>query len=426
MPEHNALLLLVLVPVILVATQRWHVMPFLALLAADALYGVALGSSLPWVAKEFNMGFGATIAATGLAVVAGAMLAQAAREGGATPWRVPGAVLAGCMAGLGGTPISALAVLSPVAAVAQQSRTRIALVITHAVTAVHGCLPPSPLPIAALAILGGDWRWCLALGLPTAIVQTGAGLLLARRAPDCSNDETRAPVQPSPRTNGAILSGIVIMIVLIIGHSFGQMPSEPLGGGNMRENILGLGRPMILLLAGTGVALVLMRALGQRALAEDGWLAEGARRSAGIVLAIGAAGGLQMTLYNTGTAALLAEKMLVLPPALGIALPFLLALVCRALQGSALTAVITAAGLMQPMLAPLGLDGDMGRALTVIAVGTGAMAVPHVNDGFFWLAAHQAGLRPLAALARITGGCLVQGGVALAVLMSLAGIIGPG
>jgi len=425
LPELNALYQLAALLFVLVVTQRFKAMAFLAMVAATGIFGLAQGAALPWTAKEFNTGFGQTIAAAGLAILAGAMLSRLAEASGAAGWwgrrfRWPAAALFGAMAGVGGTPIGALAVLAPVVRAAGAARRRAALAASSGVIAAHGCLLPSPLPIAALAILGGDWRLCLLLGLPVAAAQILLGLILARGAPD--SEVAPAEAAGSPRAAWGALLAVLVMIALIIAQGLGQIPSEPFGGGTARENLLGLGRPMILLLAGLGFALLAMGANHRTAIAEDGWLAQGARQGLGVFLAVGAAGGFQMVLHNNGMAELLSERLLALPPGLGVAIPFVVALVNRAIQGSPLSAAITAAGMMQPLLPLLGLESEVGRALAAVAVGAGAMAAPHLNDGYFWLAADQAGLSPLGALRRITGAALAQGTLAVAVLVLLAWI----
>ncbi|CDL00988.1 putative H+/anion permease [Magnetospirillum gryphiswaldense MSR-1 v2] len=431
MPELNALYLVIVLMLIGLAVGRLGLMPFVALLLGAALFGQLAGSSFPWAAKEFNMGFGQTLAAAGLAVVAGAMLSVAWNRAGAALWwrpRLDGrfgpllGMIGGLLAGLGGTPLAGLAAVTPIAWAAGKARGRVGLALASGISAAHGCLVPAPLPIAALAILGGDWRWGLGFGLAAALVQALVGLWLAGRADDCGDaDNTSAP--PNRRAGWAGLAGVIIMVGLVIGHALGQIPAEPFGGGNTRENILGLGRPMLLLLFGLGGALVVMGALGRQALGSDGWLAEGARRSVGVLLAVGAVGGWQMSLYNTGMAPLLAERLAGLPTVLGPALPFLMALMARALQGSALTATLTAAGIVQPLLVPLGLTGGDGAALAAVAVGAGAMAAPHLNDGFFWLAADHARLGVAGALKRISLGILAQSLAGLVVLMALWGLV---
>ena len=74
------------------------------------------------------------------------------------------------------------------------------------------------------------------------------------------------------------------------------------------------------------------------------------------------------------------------------------------MQGNSLTAVLTASGMVEPMLPALGLDSATGRALAAASVGAGSMAICHVNDPFFWIAAHMAGLSPLRALRVISIG----------------------
>ena len=423
MPELCALYLLVITLLVVVATTRFHMMPFLALTLATSAFALMLGSSLPWTAGEFNAGFGRAISSAGLAVLIATMVACLAEESGGAAhlrkvWRGRGLSVIAALAGLGGSALASLAVLAPVLRAAGTQRTRQGLTATYAVNAAHACLPPSPLPIAALAILNGDWRWALGLGAVVATAQTLLGWALARRAPE---GHEAAIMRPSGRAAPGLALASALLIGLIIAQSLGQIPAEPLGGGNTREALLGLGRPMILLLAGLGVAIFTMG--GFRDLSAAGWIGRGAGQSLGVFLAVGAAGGFQLMLHNNGFAALLAEKAAETSPALGIAIPFLVALVSRLLQGSPLTAAITAAGLMQPMLAVLGLDSEAGRGLVVVAIGVGAMSGPHVNDGYFWLACHHTGLTPAQGLRWITGGALVQGGVALAVLTLLAGLI---
>jgi GntP family gluconate:H+ symporter len=423
-PELNALYLVIVLVLIALAVGRLGWMSFAAILVGAALFGQLAGSSFPWAAKEFNMGFGQTLASAGLAVVAGAMLSVAWGRSGAAQWWRPRlerrlglvwGMAGGLLAGLGGTPLAALAVVTPLAQAAGVARSRVGLALAHGISAAHGSLVPAPLPIAALAILGGDWRYGLGVGLAVALAQAVVGLWFARKADDCEAETDLAP--PQSRAALAGLAGVLIMVGLVICHSLGQIPAEPFGGGNTRENILGLGRPALLLLFGLGGALVLMGAWGRHALGPDGWLAEGARRSVGILLAVGAVGGWQMSLYNTGMAPLLAERLAGLPPLLGPAIPFAMALVARALQGSALTATLTAAGILQPLLLPLGLTGGPGAAIAAIAVGAGAMGLPHLNDGFFWLAADHAKLGVGGALRRITLGVLAQSLAGLVVLM---------
>jgi gluconate:H+ symporter, GntP family len=103
--------------------------------------------------------------------------------------------------------------------------------------------------------------------------------------------------------------------------------------------------------------------------------------------------------------------------------PFLVAATLKTLQGSSMVAAITAAGMVQPLLEPLGLGGDTGTALAALAVGTGAMTASHVNDEYFWLVSVTTGLSPLRGLGTVTLGTLLQGLAAVAALLIIAAIV---
>ncbi len=60
---------------------------------------------------------------------------------------------------------------------------------------------------------------------------------------------------------------------------------------------------------------------------------------------------------------------------LGIFVPFIIATALKTAQGSSTVAIITTAALIAPMLESLGLDGTMGDALMVFAIGAAGRRV---------------------------------------------------
>lgn len=429
MYELKILLLLGVVLLTLFLIARYRMMPLIALSIATLIFGVLAGSGLPGIAKGFNIGFGQTLAMGGLALVAGAMVAALGASSGAAAWwqaqlgergvhRL--ALSMAFLAGLGGSMIGALSVLAPVLSLARTARTRLSLAMTATVHAAQGALLPSPLPIAALAILEGSWRAALVFGLALFLVQVAVGWAYARLGPDDETAPEETPAPPARPAAVGFLLAMVFLIALVVIHALGQIPSEPFGSGGIRERLIGAGRPMLLLLAGLLLSLAFMGRQAAQALSDTGPLAGAARNAAGVLLAVGAAGGFQMVLHFDGFSELVVERVAELPPTLGLAIPFLVALVSRALQGSALTAAITAAGIMQPLVVPMGLGSEEARALVALACAVGAMALPHLNDGGFWLASHQAGLRAPQGLRWITGGALLQASTALVLIMMIS------
>lgn len=438
MSLQQAACLLVVLAVFIALTQRWRVQPFLALILAGAGFGYAAGMATSQVGKAFGLGFQQGIATLGLIVVAGAMLTEIADATGASArirtaargWRRRSLPLSliGLVAGLASTPAAAFAVLSPLRRAIGGEAPRPALALGLALSASHGLLLPAPVILAAVTILGAEWGTALLYGLPAALAAALAGTLVARGA-SAGDDTLPASTEAmdgetlhAPRRAAlALILVSAVLIGLLVVQSLGDIASEPLGGGSNREFLIGLGRPLILMLVGVGAMLLIAWHWPSGGLTEDGWPGRAIARVAGLVLTVGAAAGLSKLAQDTGMAEMNAERLLAWHPgpALVLVLPFALAAIMKLLQGSSLVAAITAAGMMMELLAPLGLGDASGRAFAALAIGAGAMTGSHINDGLFWLVTDAARLRPGAAVARFSLGTVLQGAVGLAALILL-------
>jgi len=112
---------------------------------------------------------------------------------------------------------------------------------------------------------------------------------------------------------------------------------------------------------------------------------------AGIIILITGAGGVlkqMMTASGMGEAIAVSMAGSAMPP---ILLAWLLAAAVRVTQGSATVAMITAAGLIAPVILHLEMS-DPQRALVVIAISSGATLLSHVNDSGFWLVGKYLGM----------------------------------
>ena len=70
-----------------------------------------------------------------------------------------------------------------------------------------------------------------------------------------------------------------------------------------------------------------------------------------------------------------------------------MAAILKSAQGSSTVAITTTAGILAPLMAPLGLATVPLSALTVMAIGAGAMTVSHANDSYFWVVTNFGGLK---------------------------------
>jgi gluconate:H+ symporter, GntP family len=445
MPLFQALLLLASVIVLVVATQSRHFHPFLAITVIASAFGLAVGFSTAFVGKAFGAGFSQAIYSPGLVIIAAGLVAGLAESTTASEWlrakiddwRWLGstrlAALLGLIAGIGASPAAAFALLTPllraIGGHAKPKRDTVVIAPALAISASHGLVLFSPVPVAAASILGAAWSRVAVFGLPVAVLLVVFGAAWARRlsveaaAPQPSMEQPRPVLEKRSAWSAIVLlAATAIPLLMLIMQSLGDIPSEPLGGGTARETVLGLGRLLILLLVGLGIMILGLWWPSMKLLANSTWTGRMLGNISGVLLIVGAAGGLQRLCQETGMAELLGERLLEwhFGTLGGLLIPFLTAGLIKTLQGSSLVAAITTAGMVQPILAPLGIADESGKALAALAIGVGAMTGSHVNDEFFWLATETAGFAPLRGLATVTAGTLLQGLIAIVALLLIA------
>jgi gluconate:H+ symporter, GntP family len=383
-----ALLLPVAILAIVLLVQHFQFPAFLALMFVVVAYGVAADMTWQSIGKAFGLGFVDALEQTGLLVVAGSLAGALSLK---QPLTRSGAAIAGVLAGLGGSATAGLALLQPAGRGLAQAL---------GILAVQALVVPSPLATAAVFVMHADLRTMLTLGVPVAAILSVAIWLLAR----------------DDRAAGSLSLGwlaVAIPLVLLVVAALSQIPTEPLGKGGAREFYTGIAKPLPLAVLTILLAMALSRRWQPRALADTSW--------APLLLAVGAAGGFARVLDETGMAPLLAEYAL--NPKLGLLAPFLAAAIVKTLQGNSLSAVLTASGMVEPMLPALGLDSATGRALAAAATGAGSIAICHVNDPFFWIAASMTRLPPGRALLVISLGSLLVAIAALGLVAALGVVL---
>jgi len=405
-----------------VLTGRIRLHPVVALAGLVVAFGIAANMTANSVGRAFGIGFVATLEQVGLVLVGGA-IAAAFVEGSGAAARVGAAVGSrgiamplGLVAGVGGSPAAALALALPVVRAAGP---RAALPLSLALLASHALVPPSPIAIAAAAVLKADATSVFVVGAPLAAIVAVTAWLLVRRAPPA---DLAVPVEsvgrPTVRDGLVLALPVLVPLALLVVQSVAQIPSEPLGRGGAREFYTGISRPLMLMVIAIGLVLLLTWRWDEKALSERGWMGEALRGIAATLLVAGIAGGFGRVIDETGMPTLLAEDVSGLR--LGVLAPFVVALVIKTLMGSSLVATLTAAGMVEPLLPSLGLAGDGGRVLAVLAIGAGAMAVSHINDPHFWLTAHAARLTPGRTLRVFSLATAIQAVLAVSILLLLS------
>ncbi len=260
----------------------------------------------------------------------------------------------------------------------------------------HAFIPPTPGPIAVADILGADLGWIILfgfiIGIPTAVV---AGPLFGRYigskihvpVPEYMMlDEGDQPDDDTLPPFWLLISIISVPLILILGNTLtaafvAQGSIQP---GFLSSAIMFIGHPFIAL---TIAVLIALYWLGTRRGATREQLSKISMESmkpAGVIILITGAGGVfKEVLVDSGVGEMLATNMaeIGLPV---IVLAWLIAAAVRITQGSATVAMITAAGIVYPIMINFDFS-EPYKALVVLSIAAGATILSHVNDSGFWL-----------------------------------------
>ena len=259
-------------------------------------------------------------------------------------------------------PATAFALLSPalrrLGEKSTAARPSITMAPALAISAGHGLILFSPVPIAAASILGAHWDRVALFGLPLAVVLAVFGIAWAQWFSPSGEAKPSATDNVKQQTASSLACARFCS-----GHCRPiASPDDPIPRRHSKRTarrrhrsgkILGMGRPLILFLVGIGIMVAGHWRLSVKLLADTTWTESIFAKVAGVLLTVGAAGGLQKLCQETGMAELIGERVAGLHG--GVLIAFLVAAVIKTLQGSSLVAAIAAAGMIQPSLASLGI-----------------------------------------------------------------------
>ncbi|MCU0536461.1 MAG: GntP family permease [Hydrococcus sp. Prado102] len=445
MESRSLFLLLLSVIFIVVSTIKLKLHPFLALLFAALLFGAFVGMPLADVLTAVSEGFGRTLGSIGIVIVAGVILGTfLERSGGAFTLaesilkltrrkNVPLAM--GAIGYLVGIPVfcdSGFVILSALnKALTKKAGISLAvsaIALSLGLYATHTMVPPTPGPIAAAGLLEADLGLVILWGLLVSIPALLVGWLFAIKfgskiyidpEPEFSETEIEQKMKEAPSAWRSFLP-IFVPIVLILLKSLADYPTKPLGEGIVSTTLSFVGSPIIALLIGVFLSWTLPKRFTLDLLSERGWVGAALLDSTSIILITGAGGSFGRVLQESGIADTLGNSLA--GGNLGILMPFIIASAIKTAQGSSTVAIVTTATLLAPLLGALGLEGEVDRALCVIAIGAGAMVVSHANDSYFWVVSQFSRMNTKTAFQLQTLGTLVEG-VAAAVVVWLISLV---
>lgn len=442
---HLYLILIFGVVFIVIATVKFKLHPFLALLLASFGVGITAGVPLVDIVTAVNEGFGGIMGHIGIVIVSGTIIGKILEKSGAafrmaevvlkvTGEKKPqlGMSLIGALVSIPVFCDSAFVILSSlkksIAIRTKVSQASMSIALATGLYATHTLIPPTPGPIAAAGNLGAaDYLGTVILmGLIVAVPTIFAGYFWALKmadkisvVTDNESDLKYAEIFKDwgdlPSSAKAFLPIFLPIFLIGIGSVLRYLETS----GTLSDLFVFIGTPTIALIIGIFSAFPLLPALNETTL--TGWIGEGLADSAIILLLTGAGGAFGAVIKETAiaeTVTSLAESG-TLEGAWILLIPFLIAAALKTAQGSSTASIVITSALLAPSLHQAGITEAVPLSLMVMAIGAGAMAVSHVNDSYFWVVTQFSGIKLADGYRAHTLATLVQGLTAIAVTVLL-------
>jgi GntP family gluconate:H+ symporter len=385
---------------------RFKLHPFVALIAVSLAMGTAAGMPFGSVVKAFQDGVGGVLGFIAIVVGLGTMLGKMmAESGGATriattlitlfgEKRVHWAIM--FVAFIVGIPVFfqvGFVLLVPlVFTIARRtglSLVKIGIPLVAGLSVVHGMAPPHPAAMLAVgaynADVGRTIAYAILVGVPTASL---AGPIFASWIAPRIALPVESPIAAQftggvPRDLpgfGITLFTVLLPVILMVCASTADVALDP--ASTLRAALDFVGSPIVALLL---ALLFSLWSLGyQRGFTRAQILTfanDCLAPTATILLVIGAGGGFNRVLLESGVGRAIAD-LAVGSHASPLLLAWTVAALIRVATGSATVAMTTSAGIVAPIAAA---TPGTHAELLVLATGAGSLMLSHVNDAGFWL-----------------------------------------
>ncbi|WP_026968538.1 GntP family permease [Algoriphagus terrigena] len=439
------LIILVALALILIAIVKYDIHPFLALFVGAILYGLMMQMPSELIIKSISDGFGGVMGSVGLLILLGVILGTfLEKTGGAMviaekvlKWVGEKSVnlslmLSGWVLSIPVFGDSTIIMMNPIAK-SLSARSTISyaatiVAVSLGAMASHSLVPPTPGPIATAGILGADLGLVIFYGGLVSLITLIPLYFFVQKwvtkiplRPQLLTENLEIPKKDRP-TFGSSLLPILLPLFLIILASIANYPTKPFGEGKLISVILFLGTPVISLLIGAILSFTLPKKFDRKLLSSTGWIGESILVAAPVILITGAGAVFGKMLQNSGVGDMVTSSMS--DANWGIFLPFLIAFGLKTAQGSTTVAMITTASIIAPILGPLGLDSEIMKVFTTVAIGAGALAISHANDSGFWVVTQLSGMTTKQGNLSHSLGTIIAGVTAIFAVYVLSLILG--
>ena len=396
----------------------------MGILIAALILAIALGT--PWAEIEgtINSGFSGTIKSVAIVIFLGCTMGTVLEKTGAavriTKWAIKlvgeknmiwAIALSSFILGIPIFADTVVILLIPIVSLlAVQTKKSMmsygaALYLGALVTA--SLVPPTPGPVSAAALLnvplGQAILWGLIVAIPSVIGATIYCMTL--KTPVLPKEEFLKAAEETEHMELPSLSKSLLPILfplfLILANTVASVmvPETPVA-----NFFAFIGSPLAALFTGCILSLLPTGKEWKSKKVLNDWVNEGIVAAAMPIVVTGMGGALATFVKNAGVAEKIAD-IIVQSSFPAILIPIIIAAIIHVVTGSNALGVMTAAALVEPMLATLGIS----PIAAFLACGTGALMFKHANSSGFWVTVSMSNMDVNQGIRAVGGASTVAG-----------------
>lgn len=284
-------------------------------------------------------------------------------------------------------------------------------------------VPPTPGPVSAAALLnvplGQAILWGGIVAVPSVICATIYCITL--KVPVAPKKEFLETAKMDEEATLPSLSKSLLPILFPLFLILLNTAASVIIPGTQMANVLAfIGSPLAALLTGCILSLLLTKTEWKSKKVLNDWVNEGITAAAMPIIVTGMGGALAVFVKNAGVAEKIAA-VIVQTSFPAILIPIIIAAIIHVVTGSNALGVMTAAALVEPMLATLGVS----PVAAFLACGTGALMFKHANSSGFWVTVSMSNMDVRQGIRAVGGASTVAGvtGAAFTCLLAALNII---
>ena len=448
------IMLIISIAMLMILTIKFQAHPFVAMILVAIFLAFMLyipsnkeADSIAEISALIGKGFGYALSNVGIIIVLGSIIGNilemsgAALKMGEVVIKIVGkyhpAIAMNILGFIVSIPVfcdSGYLILTPLRKVVAKrtgaSPVALSIALSTGLYASHALIPPTPGPAAMVNLFNLQEHLFtvivigLIVAIPTSLVGAFYGIFISKYIQK-PNYVDKSPtyetlisdigeLPPAYKSFAPIFIPIILMAMGTIVRFF---PIEL--NDFIKRVFIFLGEPSMALFIGFLFSLSLTHKFNREEISM--WIGDGIASSGRILAIVGASGAFAEVLNSTELINYIPQlNNLFSSISLGIILPFALSSLLKIILGSSTIAVVTVATVFAPFLHTLGYTTIISQVLVLMSIGAGSMVVSHANDSYFWIVVELSGLKIKDAYKARTLATLIQGIVALIIIMALS------